>query len=110
VVLESQAAGCPVISTDPCALPETNNNEIGWLINVPKNQLGVAEMHTEKQRAKLSSIIQENLYAIIRGICSDPGIIREKGIRCIEKIRIECSPGDRAEALEQIYRGILESA
>lgn len=36
-VLEFQACGCPVISTDVRALPEINNNEIGWMIKVPKN-------------------------------------------------------------------------
>ncbi len=34
--LEAQSAACPVISTDVRALPEINNTEVGWLINVPK--------------------------------------------------------------------------
>ncbi|MFH4294310.1 glycosyltransferase, partial [Acinetobacter baumannii] len=39
-VLEFQACGCPVISTDVRALSEINNNDIGWLINVDKNKYG----------------------------------------------------------------------
>src|SRR5262249_18051285 len=41
-VLEAQACGCPVISTDIRALPEINNAECGWLIKVPKYDLGFA--------------------------------------------------------------------
>jgi len=37
-VLEFQASGCPVISTDVRALLEINNEDCGWIINVPKNK------------------------------------------------------------------------
>jgi len=36
VVLEAQANGCPVITTDIRTLPEINPSEIGYLIEVPK--------------------------------------------------------------------------
>jgi glycosyltransferase involved in cell wall biosynthesis len=39
-VLEAQASGCPVVSTDIRALPEINNNQCGWIINVPKDKFG----------------------------------------------------------------------
>ena len=35
-VLEAQACGLPVISTDVRALPEINNTDCGWLIRVQK--------------------------------------------------------------------------
>lgn len=37
-VLEFQAHGCPVVTTDICALPEVNNNEVGWVISVGKTE------------------------------------------------------------------------
>ena len=110
VVLESQAAGCPVISTDTCALPETNNDSIGWCIPVPKDGFGSALMGTAEQRSLLSSTIQEHLYSIVREICAHPGIVRDKGVRCLEKIKTECDPKDRAKTMEGIYREALEKA
>ncbi|MFW2788163.1 glycosyltransferase, partial [Acinetobacter baumannii] len=49
-VLEFQACGCPVISTDVRALSEINNNDIGWLINVDKNKYGeiVVDSYSKK--------------------------------------------------------------
>ena len=39
-LLEFQAAGCPVISTNVRAMPEINNDSVGWMIDIPKNNLG----------------------------------------------------------------------
>lgn len=38
-VLEFQACGCPVISSNTRGLPEINNNEAGWIINMPLTKL-----------------------------------------------------------------------
>jgi glycosyltransferase involved in cell wall biosynthesis len=110
VVLESQAAGCPVISTDVCALPEINDNAVGWLIELPKDGDRIALMHTAEERSRLSSIIQERLYSIIKEICLKPHMIREKGIRSIEKTKRDYSPTQRADVLERIYGEALGSA
>ena len=106
-ILESQAAGCPVITTDVCPLPEINNSAIGWVINVPKDQFGIAHRHTKEQRAALSALIQENLYDIIKHICSNPEVIREKGIKALQKIKEQHDPQERADALERIYEDAL---
>lgn len=108
-VLEAQAAGCPVISTDICALPEINNEEIGWLIEVPKSPFGVALRKTEQQRRLLSSRIEEGLYTILRDICANPALTREKGLRALKRIKEQCRPETRSQVLEHIYLEALSA-
>lgn len=107
-ILECQAHGCPVISTDVRALPEINNTECGWLIRVPKNEFGEALYSTPEGREKLSNQIQAGLEAIIRGIAKDPDVIRTKGIASIERIRKFHDPETYAESLRGIYRDALD--
>ncbi|MGB2959651.1 MAG: glycosyltransferase family 4 protein [Bacteroidota bacterium] len=102
-VLESQAAGTPVVTTDVCALPEVNNESVGWVIPVPRDRHGIAHRHTEKERESLSRVIEERLTTILRDICANPNVIREKARRSLERIRMEHDPGDRARHMEAIY-------
>ena len=108
-VLEAQAAGCPVISTDICALPEINNEEIGWLIEVPKSPFGIALRKTEEQRRILSSRIEEGLYTILRDIWAHPSLAREKGLRALKRIKEQCRPETRSRVLEHIYLEALSA-
>jgi glycosyltransferase involved in cell wall biosynthesis len=108
-VLEAQAAGCPVISTDICALPEINNEQIGWLIEVPKSPFGIALRKTEQQRRILSSKIEEGLYSILRDICLNPAPVREKGLRALKRIKEQCRPETRSQVLEHIYLEALSA-
>ncbi len=106
-VLEAQASGCPVISTDVRALPEINNNRVGWLIRVPKDGLGEAIYATGEDREKLSQIIQDGLESVIRNIVADPSVIAVKGQAALERIRAEHDPQAYAERLRQIYQAAL---
>lgn len=106
-VLEAQAAGCPVISTDVCALPEINNDSLGWMIRVPKDSLGIAYRKRHAQRKRLSMDIEDQLYTHLQSICDNPGITKEKGRRALARITAECRPEDRSATLERIYRDAL---
>jgi len=106
-VLEAQACGLPVISTDSRALPEMNNNQIGWLIHVPQNRLKEALYSTEEERAILSRSIREGLEQTIREIAVNPGQIAEKGALALEKIRREHDPAAYANKLRAIYQEAL---
>jgi glycosyltransferase involved in cell wall biosynthesis len=103
-VLEAQAAGCPVISTDCCALPEINNDAIGWMISVPKDTFGIAYRKRQAQRKRLSQEIEEQLYTHLLAICDNPGKTKDKGRRALARITAECRPEDRSAQLERIYR------
>ncbi len=106
-VLEAQGAGCPVITTDGCALPEINNDSIGWLIEVPKDEYDVQLHRTPEERKTLSACIRENLFHIVRGICADGSVVRVKGERALDRIRREHAFEDRAAFLETIYKEAL---
>lgn len=106
-VLECQALGVPVISTDVRALPEINNTECGWLIRVPKNDLGEALYMTEEERQKLSLQIQSGLEVIVRSIVGNPSVIPVKGRASIERIRRFHDPEAYAQSLREIYQKAL---
>ena len=107
--LEAQGAGCPVITTDSNALPEFNDDKVGWLISVPKDEHGVVRYVTPADREQLSQCIREGLLRIVRQICSDPSVIRAKGERVLNQIRQDFSPDDRVRQMEEIYREVLAS-
>lgn len=107
-VLEAQACGCPVITTDIRALPEINNNRFGWLIRVPKNELGEALYTTSEDRQKLSNDIQAGLENVIRSIAAEPAMIAIKGQAALERIRLEHDPKTYADKLRQIYLAALD--
>jgi len=107
-VLEEQACGLPVITTDVRAMPEINNADAGWLIRVPKNDLGEALYSTPEERERLSQQIQAGLEAIVRNIASDPSVIFTKALESIERIREMQDPAAYAQRLREIYREALE--
>ena len=102
-VLEAQASGLPVITTDIRALPEVNNPSVGWLIKVPKNALGEALYATAEEREVLSQSIRAGLEQSVRHIAADPGQIVVKGAAALDRIRKEHDPAAYADALRQIY-------
>lgn len=106
-VLEAQAAGCPVISTDVRALPEINNGRIGWLIHVPKDELGEATYASAVERQAVREQIESGLESIVREIAENPGLIVQKGQAALERIRADHDPLAYAEALRQIYYAAL---
>ena len=89
------------------ALPEINNNRVGWLIRGPKDEIGEAIYTTTEDRQKLSQQIQAGLENTIRSIVADPSVIAIKGQAALERIRVEHSPEDYAERLRQIYQAAL---
>ena len=101
-VLEAQACGCPVITTNGGAFPEINNNGSGWIIDVPLfNGRSVPPDHNAKQNFK--SIVKKELKSIILSVCDNPEISARKGKLALDRIKAEHCPADRIKALESIY-------
>jgi glycosyltransferase involved in cell wall biosynthesis len=106
-VLEAQAAACPVISTDVCALTEVNDDSTGWIISVLKNELGMAQMASASERKILSDAIEEGIVQSLRSICNRPDLIRVKGLRAWNQIKRNHDPQRAAWGLQEIYRETL---
>ncbi len=108
-VLEAQACGCPVISTDIQALPEINNDRCGWVIHVPKDseRLKRADYRTAEGRLKVSQSIETVISTAIDDILHDPCQVYVKGEKALERIT-EChDPLQHSETLRQIYYGLM---
>ena len=102
-VLEAQACGCPVISTDIRALPEINNEDCGWLVEIPKDSYGNAQFSEAKKKRKTSEQMEAGLYVILSRILDDPNQIAQKGKASLERIRQAHAPASRASFLEKQY-------
>jgi len=102
-VIEAQACGCPVITTDIRAFPEMNNNRVGWLVKVPKNDLGEALYTTEAEREILRHALKEGLETVIREIAGNPQVIADKSALALKKITEQHDPDRYASALRKIY-------
>lgn len=77
-VLEAQAAGCPCITTNIRAMPEINNDRIGWILDI-KN-VKYDKNGRESMIVQLQTIIEQV-------IANGKDDIKNKGIRAIERIK-----------------------
>lgn len=102
-VLEFQATGCPVISTDVRALPEINNDDIGYLIKVPRNEAGEGLYMTETQRIVMSQVITKGIEDAVLKIFEDKRQIVSKSARSIANVARNHNPADYAEKIRAIY-------
>jgi len=86
-VLEAQAAGCPVITTDIRALPEINNNEIGWIIPVPKLPSKNGDIDSSVKREEFSETLKSGLENVILEIMYKPESVEGKGQAALQKVK-----------------------
>lgn len=104
-VLEFQAAGCPVISTNLRALPEINSRKTGWLIDVPVDSLGRGIYHTPDQQEEMRISIRSGLRQTVNEILDDPDQIQEKSAHSLQRIRQNHDPASYASKIKNIYSG-----
>ncbi|MFK7892880.1 MAG: glycosyltransferase [Granulosicoccus sp.] len=100
-VLEFQAAGCPVISTNIRALSELNNENLGWIVEAPKLQSG--NMDLSYRIENLSSIITKGIISTVEGIYEQPETVVAKTNLALEKIRRFHNPQNFSANLVRIY-------
>ena len=106
-VLEAQSYGCPVITTNIRALPEINNSDLGWVINVKKDDMGNAILNTEKDIKTFSDNLINELEDLLCSILNNSDSVINKGLKSYEKL--EKSITYNTEFLEKIYDEITES-
>lgn len=97
-VLEMQAAGCPVVTTNIRAFPEINNEECGWMCRLPIDKLRFC---TEENAEIWSAILRDELRKCILDIFEHPKKIKEKGRRAMERIREKHNPHKYQKILHQ---------
>lgn len=103
-ILEMQACGCSVMTTDIRALPEINNEECGWVVRLPKGEFGEADYSSEEKRAALKDILTKGLFENFEEIFSvDRSVIKEKARLSLERVRKEHDPAAYAKHLQEIY-------
>lgn len=100
-VLEMQACGLPVISTNVRALSEINNN--GWIINLPVNFNNEVLIMSEEIKRQTRLLLQKQLSAIIVSILDNPSSILHKGNESWNYIRKSHSPVLYSNQIAEIY-------
>jgi glycosyltransferase involved in cell wall biosynthesis len=107
-VLENQAAGCPVITTNGGALPEINNNEIGWMIELPKDDDGRILPRSKSAKDNFTETVFTSLYAIILEALNNRNLIKQKGEKSISHIEKNHNINSHVVQLEKIYDEALK--
>lgn len=103
-VLEMQAAGVPVITTDIRALPEINNEDCGWMIHLPQNHMKQALYFTDEQRENLKITLKNQLENILNNIFEHPEQLIVKSKKSVKRIKGMHDPMTIEKKLQEIYK------
>lgn len=102
-VLEFQSCGCPVITTNVRALPEINNNNCGWVINLRTNKFGELAIDSQEEKIKFREDIVNSLKSIIKEILSNKDQIIRKSNLSISRIKKDHDVIKYEKILKDIY-------
>lgn len=103
-VLEMQAVGCPVITTNVRALEEINNNEVGWILEHPVTKYKEVHVASQEQKNILRENIQSQLESVVRNILANPQQIKEKSLKAYDQVSSQHSVERYQEKLSELYR------
>ena len=106
-VLEMQACGCPVITTDRQAMREINSEDCGWLLHLPDEMLDSGDdfAHYSKEVVnELSQVIQKKLITIMQMILKHPERIESRAFNALKRIREKHDPIEYGEKLLKVYQ------
>lgn len=107
-VLEAQASGCPVISTNGGALTEINNNDCGWIIEVPLTKDKRSIPRTDEVRLIFKNNVINGIVNIIESVISSPEIIRLKAQMSLDRIKKHHSIKNATDSITEIYDSIIK--
>lgn len=105
-VLEMQASGCPVVTTNRQAMPEINNAGTGWIINTRRINVEHGDDYGNYIQSEIDTfldVIDHDLFVVIESILKSPSQIKNKAICSLEKVQKDNSPSDYAKRLTNIY-------
>lgn len=104
-VLESQACGTPLITTSLRAMTRTNNDEVGWTIEVPVNLLNNPLHTTPKQRDIFYEQLKGGLAEKVEYVLNHREEVKRKAANCLKRIAQHHSPDEYARRLRMAYEG-----
>lgn len=102
-VLEFQASGCPVITTNIRALPEINNEELGWMINLETDHFKEIRILNEEEKNKHRIELQRQLKFIVLEILKHPERVKEKAVLSYDNVSSKNSVENYMLQLSKIY-------
>lgn len=102
-VLEFQASGCPVISTNLRALPEINNSNIGWIIPINHNEFGEVVIDSHETKENIRRSIINGLKSAITECLNDRELIRHKAVNSLQRIEKEHCREKYNLKMQEIY-------
>ncbi|TPD96082.1 glycosyltransferase family 4 protein [Pantoea vagans] len=103
-VLEMQANGCPVITSNVRALPEINPDSAGWVLASPLNADREYSITSTEQKTQLRQSLVEGLKSTLLAIIERPEMLQEKGEAAILRIKEQHDTGRYITRLNDIYR------
>ncbi len=106
-VLEMQASGCPVITTNREALSEINNDQCGWILDTKRINLAHDKDYANYLRDEidaLSDVIAVQLYDILCQIKEYPECILKKAKNSVDRIEKYHSPEHYMQKLRDFYQ------
>jgi glycosyltransferase involved in cell wall biosynthesis len=103
-VLEMQASGCPVITTNVRALGEINPPHAGWLIATPINKYREIVITSVEDKNHVRRKMVDGLKTAIINAVNDKQSISEKAQASINRIKAEHDPDTYFKKIKSIYR------
>jgi len=104
-VLEMQAAGCPVVTTNERAFEEINNEDCGWICKLPVNEDKACD---SGNITVLRTILERELERCFVDILEHREWIGAKGRKAVERIKSMHDPKRYAQSLRMVYERGLE--
>ena len=109
-VLEMQACGCPVVTTDIRSLSEINSNEWGWVIEVPKNKWSEWDFAPLNGEINGSLWLTERIIQVTKEALSDTSLLAAKSKSCLAHIREHHDPIRHGKALNDLYHRVFSKS
>ena len=103
-VLEMQACGCAMLTTDIRSLPEINNESCGWICHLPQNNKKEALYQTEEMRVRLKKLLSEELQTQLHLILnSTKEELLQKALNSWSRVKEQHNPDNYSKKLKEIW-------
>lgn len=108
-VLEMQACGLPVVTTNVRAMTEINNQNIGWIAEVPCNSLKAGKYKSDWEKKQFAEILRKELIDIITDILSsNDEELKKKAMDSYFMIKNNRTIESHAAKLDALYSEIFD--